>query len=74
MRTDDDLPDDAPHHGGTCFHAGCTCVMGQRRLVHVVDASIMPAVTSTNTNTPTILIAENGAVMIKAVARERLTA
>ena len=33
--------------------------------------SIMPAVTSTNTNTPIIVIAAEGAVMIKAAACER---
>jgi choline dehydrogenase len=88
VRTDDELLDYARRYGGTCYHASCTCMMGQHPLavvddqlrVHgmeglrVIDASIMPAVTSTNTNAPTIMIAEKGAAMIKAATRERVAA
>ena len=75
-------------NGNTVYHASCTCMMGPQAncvvdselRVHgieglrVIDASVMPSVTSTNTNAPTIMIAEKGAEMIKAAARQRLAA
>ena len=80
--------DYARANGSTVYHASCSCRMGSDPMavvdselrVHgleglrVIDASVMPAVTSTNTNAPTIMIAEKGAAMIKAAARERLAA
>ncbi len=85
VRTDDELLDYARQVGSTVFHATCSCRMGpdpmavvdDRLRVHgmerlrVIDASVMPAVTSTNTNAPTIMIAEKGADMIKEDARAR---
>jgi choline dehydrogenase len=83
VRTDDELLDYARQYGSTVFHATCSCRMGgdatavvDDRLrvrgldrLRVIDASVMPAVTSTNTNAPTIMIAEKGADMIREAAR-----
>ncbi|WP_043339237.1 GMC family oxidoreductase [Belnapia moabensis] len=85
VRTDDELLAYARQTGTTVFHASCSCRMGPDAMavvddqlrVHglqglrVIDASVMPAVTSTNTNAPTIMIAEKGAMLVKAAARRR---
>ena len=87
-RSDDELLDYARANGSTVYHASCSCLMGNHAMavvddqlrVHgldglrVIDASVMPAMTSTNTNAPTIMIAEKGAAMIKAAAREKMAA
>jgi choline dehydrogenase len=88
VQSDDELLHYLRQTGSTVFHATCTCKMGRDQMavvddqlrVHgleglrVIDASVMPTVTSTNTNAPTIMIAEKGATMIRAAARHQLAA
>jgi choline dehydrogenase len=88
VQSDEELLHYLRQTGSTVFHATCTCKMGQDAMavvddqlrVHgieglrVIDASVMPTVTSTNTNAPTIMIAEKGAAFIKAAARQKLAA
>jgi len=78
LTTNEDLARAASELGTTIFHPVGTCKMGNDELavvndrlqVHgvdglrVIDASIMPRITSGNTNAPTVMIAEKGAKFI----------
>jgi choline dehydrogenase len=78
LKTDEDLARAAGDIATTIFHPVGTCKMGTDSLavvsprlkVHgleglrVIDASIMPTITSGNTNSPTLMIAEKGAAMV----------
>ena len=81
FQTEDELVKAAGNIGTTIFHPVGTCRMGragdasavvdpQLRVrgierLRVIDASIMPAITSGNTNSPTVMIAERGARMLR---------
>lgn len=81
-RTEEELAEAAGHIGTTIFHPVGTCKMGrvddptavvdnELRVIgvaglRVVDASIMPFITSGNTNSPTIMIAEKASEMIRS--------
>lgn len=81
-RTEDELAEAAGSIGTTIFHPVGSCKMGrgddpmavvdsQLRVIgvgglRVVDASVMPNITSGNTNSPTLMIAEKAAEMIMA--------
>jgi len=81
MQTAQELAEAAGRIGTTIFHPVGTCAMGlhadagavvdsQLRVhglenLRIADASIMPTITSGNTNSPTIMIAERAAQMIQ---------
>jgi choline dehydrogenase len=89
VQTDEEIVDWVRHNAETTYHPVGTCKMGNDPMavvdpelrVHgieglrVADASIMPTLTSGNTNAPCIMIGEKCAEMVLAAAgRERKAA
>ncbi len=78
VESDAELAQAAGHLGTTIFHPVGTCKMGSDELavvddrlavrgiagLRVIDASVMPRITSGNTNAPTVMIAEKGAEFV----------
>jgi choline dehydrogenase len=85
ITSDQQIEDYAKKAGTNVFHPVGTCKMGTDPMavvdprlrvigmngLRVIDASVMPCVTTGNTNAPTIMIGEKGAAMIKEDAREQ---
>ncbi|HZN26487.1 MAG TPA: GMC family oxidoreductase N-terminal domain-containing protein [Burkholderiales bacterium] len=81
FQTDEELVRAAGNIGTTIFHPVGTCRMGrdsdtsavvdpQLRVrgverLRVIDASVMPTITSGNTNSPTLMIAERGSELLR---------
>jgi choline dehydrogenase len=80
FQTEEELVKAAGNVGTTIFHPVGTCKMGLDsdpmsvvtpslkvrgiERLRVIDASIMPTITSGNTNSPTVMIAERGAALV----------
>ncbi|MEX3008022.1 GMC family oxidoreductase [Hoeflea sp. TYP-13] len=84
VQSDEQICDYVRNTGGTVFHVVGTCRMGsdeqavvdpQLRVrgvegLRVIDASVMPKVTSANTNAATLMIGEKGASLLLDEGRE----
>jgi choline dehydrogenase len=84
-QSEEELVAAAGNIGTTIFHPVGTCKMGRENdatavvdtrfrvrgieCLRVIDASIMPTITSGNTNTPTVMIAERASAILRADRR-----
>lgn len=78
VTSDGDILRFVREHGGTVFHPSGTCRMGRDEMavvdpvlrvrgiecLRVIDASVMPAITSANTNAASLMIGEKGAALV----------
>jgi choline dehydrogenase len=87
FQSEDELVEAAGRIGTTIFHPVGTCKMGRDsdasavvdpklrvrgiEALRVIDASVMPTVTSGNTNSPTLMIAERASEILMADAAAR---
>ncbi|QMU59624.1 MAG: alanine-phosphoribitol ligase [Boseongicola sp.] len=79
VKTQSELEDYARQYGRTSYHPTCTCKMGTDEMsgvdpqlrvhglegIRICDSSIMPSLIGSNTNAPTIMIAEKASDMIR---------
>ncbi|WP_436640168.1 GMC family oxidoreductase [Microbaculum sp. FT89] len=82
-KSDEEILDAARRGGGTVYHPVGTCRIGSDEAavvdpdlrvrgvagLRVVDASVMPRITSANTNAPTLMIAEKASSIIREQAK-----
>lgn len=79
VKTQKDFEDYARQYGRTSYHPTCTCKMGTDKMsvvdphlrvhglekIRICDSSIMPSLIGSNTNAPTIMIAEKASDLVR---------